>query len=290
MKASEALAIYGRRVGPVNREQNIAIVRRWLMWGGQPTDAHLAAYAKHLLDEGLRSGTVDLHLRTVRAFYRHLGIHAPRNTFQHDQASERRPAAGGDLVRALIGAAKAGEFSAHQVAYLALGSVYGMRVGEVSAVRQEDVDLDGGRIFVRTEKGGVRRWQRIPDEIAPYLAIDWDPQDPDVVNASFGAMLASIGVKREKGDRLGMHILRRGVVLGLRRAGVADEDIAVFMRWARGGKGVQNATGGVGEVLRYSDPSAIVGVGGEEDMRQLTAEQDPDAAAWARHPFLAMWA
>jgi hypothetical protein len=53
-------------------------VERYLRWGGTQADGQLAKYLRHLeQEEGLAPGTVDLHRRTIAAFYRSLGIRPP---------------------------------------------------------------------------------------------------------------------------------------------------------------------------------------------------------------------
>lgn len=295
MKASltgaQALEIYARSVGPVNRESNVAAVRAWLLWGGQPSDAHLAAYVKELQRRGLASGTIDRIQRTIRSFYVHIGVKPPRKQWRHDSSTERRPAASDRLVRSMIALARSGELDARQVADLVLMTTYGLRVGEVAAVQAEDVDLERGRFYVRAEKGSVSRWMRLPVEIAPYVAaVDWWPRDVDKVAQSFASVLAAMGVKRHKGDGYGVHMVRRALVKALRDRGVPDEEIAIFMRWSLKGKGVANAgVGGIGEVERYSDFSAVVDVDGESEARPVTREGEEDALVWERHPWRGEW-
>ncbi len=286
MKASEALERYGRRVGPVDREQNLRIVRRWLERGGQPTDAHLKRYVEEMEREGYASSTIDRHQRQIRAFYNALRIDPPHPQWKHDKNKERRPVASTRLVEAMIEAAKAGNLTAYETAYLAISTTYGARRGEIASLAGDRLDLEARRIYLLTEKGGVRRWQHIPDAIAPYLDIEWEERDPDSVSAAYASILSFFGVKRSPKDRYGWHMIRRALLRDLKRSGVSDDDAKRFIRWSL----QEEREEGGGELKTYLNPSHELDLDGEHSAREEHTPEMEDAGAFARHPYVRLWA
>jgi len=277
---AEALARYSAEVGT----KYAAIVRRYLEWGGVCSDASLSRYVRYLRDQGLGDGTIDLYIRTVRAFYRRNGLHPPAvKGWRYSPSQAVRPALDRDVVERLVSAARDGVLSPRQETLLALATTYGMRAEEMARVKSEDVDRDGGRIFVHTAKGGRPRWCWLPPEIAERLQHDWPGCSASDVVATFGRMwrAADLG---DRPRRVAWHSVRRSLVRDLLVAGVPGEDVGRFMRWA------SSDADELRMVALYGHPTHTVGAGG----MQRVQEGDPgsreyDAVVWDRHPYLPLW-
>lgn len=282
MTAAEALARYRAHAG----DKPAAIVERYLRWGGQPSEGKLLAYLRRLESEHhLAPGTVDLHRRTIQAFYRFHQVLAPRlRGWRYDPKDAQRPALATDLVAQLITAARAGELSSRQTSLLALATTYGMRAGELAAVQAQDVDLPGERIYIRTLKGGASRWCWLPPVVAGYLQDVWPRCSPNSVEKTFDNMWAEVSDK-EKPRRTNWHAVRRALVRDLLAAGAPAGDVSRFLRWARGGAAAEERM-----VHLYGNPSEEVAATGVTAARtEDTGRRDYDAAAWDRHPYLKLW-
>lgn len=283
MTAAEALVRYRQEAGP----KPAAIVERYLRWGGQPSEGKLLQYLRHLeTDDDLAPGTVDLHRRTIQAFYRRFGVRVPRlRGWKYDPKDASRPALATDLVAQLITVARAGELTTRQTSLLALATTYGMRAGELAAVQAQDVDVPGQRLYIRTLKGGASRWCWLPPVIAGYLQESWPRCSPNSVEKTFLNMWASIS-DAEKPSRTNWHACRRALVRDLVAAGAPEAAVARFLRWSGGG-----AKGAERMVQLYGSPSEEVGAGGVTAARTEDAgRREYDAGAWDHHPYLRLWA
>jgi len=123
------------------------------------TPAHLQTVYATLIRAGL-------HPRTVRSVHRALSAalgdavrwgHLPRNVAQAVAppavpATEITPPAAGEVARLLAAAERADD---RLRALWALAALTGMRLGELTGLRWDDVDLDGGRVRVRRSLAGV---------------------------------------------------------------------------------------------------------------------------------------
>lgn len=285
MTDDDGLARYARRVGPVNKQRNLAIIERYLAWGGDDTDAALGRYLRDRAANGLQLSTLDKERRAIRAFYRHLGQDppaAPALRFDAAQDSHRVAVSPG-VILTLIEAACAGQLTHRQTAVLALATTYGMRVQELAQVRPEDVHLeDPARLYVRTAKGGRARWQWIPPEIRPYLRVAWPRTSPRTLDRELADLMARAGLEKPRG--LGYHAIRRALSRDLDRAGVTDGDRIRFFRWKGGGDPTIQLS------RRYAEPTdewgglaTVTPVAPTEDVAAL------DGEVWARHPYLAWW-
>ena len=104
MTAAQALAEYRAHAG----DKYAAMVERWLRRGGQPQEAKLLEHLRYLESEGMKASVVDLHRRTIQAFYRFHRISPPRlRNWRYDPKDADRPALATDLVAQLIAAARA---------------------------------------------------------------------------------------------------------------------------------------------------------------------------------------
>lgn len=277
----EALARYRRAVKPARADQYVALVQRWLAWGGQPTDASLSAYLHALQRQGYKPSTCDLAARTIRAFYRHLGIPAPRVVgFAWDPLQDTdRPAVALDAMRALMQAVHNPDsaLDRYQRAILAVSLVYGPRANELAALQPQDVEAT--RIYIRTSKHGQARWLWVPSTIREVLDIDWPTVTTTYVERQFGTIWAAV-FETEKPARVAWHAIRRGLAHALSEAGVSDGAIEHFMRWkAPGGKQSM--------VALYKNPNRLVGAQGNASIRKTEADEyNDDAAVWEQHPLI----
>lgn len=276
LMAAEA---YGRHAGA----KYGAIARRYVESGGERSDRSLARYVRAMEDRGYRRGTIDLHLRIIAAFYRRQGLEPPRvRGWSYDLHEAHRPAVSASWVEQIIPHARTHpEVTLRERTVLALATTYGLRAGEVAAVRKEDVPGDG-RIFLRTEKGGERRWCHLPAEIARNLQTDWPPCNPSEVYAAWDRLWESAGIRRPKGA--GLHTVRRALMRDMTEAGVSQAACERFLRWADGGRGAGRMA------ALYRQPSAEIGSDGA--VRQVEVDsgaREFDAEVWARHPYLRWW-
>lgn len=280
LTTDQALAQYRQKTGPVNADKNVAIVRRWLTWGGQPHDASLTAYIRLLQGRGLKPGTIHHHAQTIRAFYRHMGITAPRIVgFRFDPLQDTdRPALALEAMQTLMAAALDPDslLDAYQRAILVVSLAYGPRANELAAIQPHDIEA--ARIYIRTSKGGVPRWIWTPPVIRPLLDIDWPDASTRYVERQFGVIWAVV-LETDKPDRVAWHAARRGLALALSEAGVPDSATEHFMRWKVGGKKSM--------VDLYKNPNQLVGAHGKAPVAETEAGgYVEDRAVWERHPVL----
>lgn len=278
----QALERYGRYCGPVNKRKVLSALRQYLEWGGRADDENLAAYLKHLQEQGYRPATVDLRRRQIRAFWRTLGVTPPRAVLDfHPEQDSERPALDKDLVLHLIQSRD--DYSAYLRALLVLGTLYGPRAIELSRVQAQDVDLNASRWYCRTAKKGHPRWLWIPPAVRDELDIRWPKVSVGHVEKRFEELWILAGFD-DRPDHVGWHALRRALTSELAANGVPDGSIAQFMRWASGGPG------GHAMVALYKSRSHTVGMGGTEATpRGLAGSYADDPEVWDRHPFLPSW-
>jgi len=277
----EAIRQYGEAAGP----KRAAIVRRFVEAQGWHENAGraLAEYLRDLEAQGMKPGTVDQVYRTVRAFYRRLGLEPPRVPgHRYDPQDSSRPALDGEAISRLIGAARSGLVLPQHVGYLALSTVYGLRATEMASVLDQDVDRDGERIYIRTAKGGTARWTWLPPEVARVLPEHWPMAEESHVEASFGRIW-DVAMDAEKPRGVAWHAVRRALVRDLRGAGVDASDVERFLRWSSGGSKRM--------VSLYERPNELVGVSGEKE-KVVVAEgtREADSDVWAKHPYISLWA
>lgn len=168
---------------------------------------------------------------------------------------------------ALIKAAKASGNKIWQ-AIMALATVYGLRAGEIQAIRREDVHPKKRTIIIRTLKGGLLTEHTVPPEIQGYtFGYDYPFFSDNQMYNIFRDIASAAGI--DQIPRKCYHALRHGVITclddmrnprGLRI--FDDKDITRFFRWKEGGIKAS-----------YSHPSILA----------------LDTRIFARHPFLKYW-
>lgn len=276
-----ALDRYGMIVGQAKRSQHLAIVRRYLLWGGTNTDAKLAEYAQYLSSAGYKGSTIDLHLRIIRAFWRALGLTVPRIPDGITVESERI-ALGTEQVHWLISQARQ-HCRPRDQALLVLSTVYGLRAAELASLRRQDIRLADSRIFIRTAKGGIQRWQYLPESLHSYVDVIWPRTTANRLAKSWHDIIDQIQCPMPSG--VGWHSVRRALARDLDQAGVAEPDITTFMRWSVG-----KQSGKQSMVKLYANPTAeITSRGIVQHVAQDMGAQEADWAVWKHHPYLGDW-
>ena len=270
-------------LGRWEREQDrdaVGIIRRWLETDGDPSNRSIADYLRRLQDRGLKDGSVDQSYRTVRRFVAWAGLPKPRvASWRYDPEEADRPWFVPQVVAKLATTARHSPVVT-DAARLCLASLYGMRVGEIAAVRPEDVRLEEGRVFIRSEKGSRRRWCWIPPEARPWLDVHWQVTTPRAVAATLDALWENTFTEpRPKGAA--WHAVRRGVACALGEAGCREEDMERFLRW----KSKSMAR-------RYMHPNVRVTADGRMERVAEADEglESADAAVWRAHSMRGIWA
>lgn len=277
----KALEQYAEAAGP----KRAATVRRFVESKGWHADGSraLTEYLRDLEAQGMKPGTVDQVYRTVRAFYRRLGLQPPRVPgHRYDAMDSSRPALSRDAIEVMVQAAKDGRLHPQHAGYLVLSTVYGMRATEIASVRDDDVDREQERIYIRTAKGGRARWTWLPTQAAAYLPDHWPVASEAHVEASFGRIW-DVALEADRPRGVAWHSVRRALVRDLREQGVDATDVERFLRWASGGSRRM--------VQLYERPNEIVSATGErEGVTIPEGTREADAAVWDRHPYLHLFA
>lgn len=164
-----------------------------------------------------------------------------RRVMPRPQAGEMaRPALEFEEIRKMVALARGDSLSPAEVAYLALGSVYFLRQGELRAVRREHIDFDKGLIWIDTEKGGQKRNQVLPEALYPYLKA-WDfglDYSPFMMWKMFRGICEKAGVALKPHES--WHAFRRYGLTAVRDALASDPAVKrdaqmiahIFLRWS----------------------------------------------------------
>ena len=159
---------------------------------------------------------------------------------------------------------------------VAMSTIYGMRAKEIKDIREEDINIDDQRLFVRTAKSGrdTWRWMYIPDEILDVLEDYKGTYAPrcDGLNVYpyFHKACRIAGIKGLP-RRSGWHMIRRRLIVDLTKTGLPDNIIVRFMRWKR-----KDALSSILYRYRQSEP--------DEEMIESI-----DKKVMEVHPFLRAW-
>ena len=272
----EALAQYRATAGP----KFAAIIEGYWRRHGAPDDSNLRAEIKRMQAAGYAKSTIDLHVRTVRAFcrrYERYGLAVPQKPkLDFDRRRDRDVAdLAPETIRTMIDAAKRG--LPQESAAMALASTYGLRAGELTRIVPDDLDRRGDRFFVRSEKKSLQRWCWLPPEVATWVPDPWQP-----ITDSY-AIFARLWPHGEKPKRLGWHSLRRSLVRDLKAAGVPQESRTRFLRWA-------GTTGAEAMDDLYANATSTVGAEGKRPARlEDEGRREYDEEVWMRHPWLRLW-
>lgn len=258
----------------------VGIVRRWLETDGDPSDKALKLYVERLEDRGLKDGTINQNLNTIRRYIGFCGLPTPKCSWWHyDPQNADRPYFEPATVTLLVKAARRGP-SVKEAAQLCVATIYGLRVSEIAKIRQQDVDLPHQRIFVRASKGSRDRWTWIPPEICPWLDVAWMPTKPRKVAGTLDA-LWGMAMEARRPPGAAWHAVRRSVALALGDVGVSEADVERFLRWK-----------GRGNMARmYMHPNVRVLADGSVERVQAQDEglEAADRSVWQVHPYVPLW-
>ena len=117
---------------------------------------------------------------------------------------------------------------------LFLSTTYGLRRTELVSIRDEDINLDDLKILIRTAKGGVKRWQRLP-EVAATALDGWETRKIQAqrMGKIFHAIVyLTLGMPLHGNH--GWHDIRRELAIRLSppNTDLTDYELVQFMRWS----------------------------------------------------------
>jgi len=284
MTKAEALARYAETMrGKAKAAEYTAIVRRWLVRDGRTSRQALTAYLTAMERGGMHPSSVDKHLRTLRRCFKVLGLAWPGCDWRWDRKTRpsSRYTAGPEFVGRLVRASWSPTVGRLARAWLLLSTLYGCRAAELAAWSQRD--LGGSTVYVHRVKHGESRWYWLPPQVRPILVgVALRPAGRKEPYAAWRRLVEAAGVHAPGGKA--WHLIRYGLVNGLRAAGVPDADVGRFLSWA----GEDDAAD---MVRHYGSPTGWVD--GDGVVRTVPpAPPDPragDAAVWRKHPFLGLW-
>lgn len=232
--------------------------------------ADLTLYLAHLRKRELAQSTIYKNLKTIRLLSQIQGWDFPKLSLRRISPDDiMRTILPKDQVASVILMGKS-LFKEHELCYLALSTVYGLRRSEMTKVEPEDFTqgtpyFPHGTIMIHTTHGGRVTTHLVPPEIAPYLQY-FRHYEPDSLTHMFHRLAQKVGLTTTKG--FGWHSIRRSLATELILLDASALNVLRFMRW--------------------SDASAR----GEFGMLAIYAKRDQtriDEAIFKVHPFLPYW-
>jgi integrase len=153
---------------------------------------------------------------------------------------------------------------------LLIAQIYGVRLEELSRIRQKDInlnDFDKPTVTIKAAKRGQNDGkpitQPIPRALIPYFAINYQPANRHKILRDLHRICKKAGV--EEGHRSGFHSIRRQTITALFNIpGIKDMNLRRFMRWS---------TSSSGMLERYVK----------------TPTEVTDADILSQHPFMDWW-
>ena len=115
---------------------------------------------------------------------------------------------------------------------LLMATIYGCRLGEIAALRPEDIQITGDKasVYIRTEKNGQMKSQPIPKELIPLFAVPFAPTKPRMLLDKLQRLSKKIGVLLP--ERSGYHSFRRRVATDIFEVEKSELNVHNFMRWS----------------------------------------------------------
>lgn len=245
---------------------------RWasLYLGAHPDPAtwdkqSVESFLDQLKTNGLAAGTQEFAGCAVRRLFEVAGLDKPRlrkRMTTADVYAQKRVSLSREECETAIRASLRSPWP-EQATMTALVSVYGMRSGEVAAMRPEYVDLKAGVLAIPTAKGGEPRLHGIPACLRPVLHPEHFPghRSETEMWSWWRDLEKRAGIPRR--EHQGWHSLRRGLNRLLAEAGVLDIDRRTWMGWS------------VRQMV---------------DLYAMLPDRRLDEVIFARHPLLPVWA
>lgn len=193
------------------------------------TRADLVLYLGHLRKRYLLESTIRKNLKAIKVISRIQGWDFPKLPLKRIREDDiRRPKFGKEQMVSLITMGKS-LFDELELAYLALGSTYGLRRAELAQLDPgKDISQDG--IKIRTVHEGPSTTQLVPPEIRPYIGSLKRRYSPDYLTHIFHRMMLKAGFHVQRG--FGWHSIRRALATEFILSEASSLNVIRFMRWS----------------------------------------------------------
>ena len=261
-------------------------IRRFLDFVGyhELNRENINKYIEHLRTSGgwegagLSAGTIKNKWGAIHRFFVVNNLEWPfkrQDTPDVPEGGRNAPAIHPLVIKMYIDAAKAGKMSPRAVALLALSTTYGLRPDELQKVKLSDIDFNSKAILIHTSKKGRERWQKIPDEIVPYLkGYDYEKRSYHWVRKAWFEVEAAAG--REHIPDSSFKSIRRTLITEITKR-CKEGVVHRFMRWAD-----------VNIQQRYV-AAHYVGLEAGEEHNVGGEDMDTDTEVFKIHPFVKLW-
>lgn len=224
---------------------------------------------KSLVDcraRGLKQNSINTVLRAVKLLAEIQGWDFPKMSMPVVRDSDvYRPLFSGEEVYEMIRRGKE-VLLPSELAFLALGTVYGLRREEMTDLDISEKGKINGTVRIETVKGGVVTTHIIPGEVKPYLE-GYKRNSVTYMSMVFQRMMCKLGVK-VNGGGYGWHCFRRALITELVEKEVSMFNLLRFMRWSEGS---------------LKSEFGMVAIYAKRDQGKV------DEAIFKVHPFLPVW-
>jgi len=135
-------------------------------------------------------------------------------------------------IRDIIRAAKNGTLQEQWL--IAVATTYVPRAREIQRIKEEDILRDKNVIVIHTVKHNLKRQHLIPDQISEILLnYDYPELSVDFWRDVLYSIIARAGIQRKL--KQSFHSIRHTLLDELAYGGMADEEVASFVGWLKGG-------------------------------------------------------
>lgn len=229
----------------------------------EPTAENVKLFIQNLKDRNRAVTSVNRHLAAIKTFFKanKLVWDDELKASPVDLYDTNTPTISPENAKKIIVATKE-RGCLSDMAYLAIATIYGVRVSELAILNENSIDIDKNTILLEANKGGVSRKHLIPEEIYFIKDYEFEEQSTTTLNTLFHKICLLSNYARQDGEA--WHSPRRGIITGLVENRATREAINAFMRWAPRDM-----------VERYYQQG-------------LTAEVS-DRKIFEKHPFLPFW-
>lgn len=284
MTIDEALSLYMQRVHGPKAYQTEKMIRDYLLQGGTNDSQQFTAYVRGLT-EHYADSTVDLNVRTIRAFYRFHGKRPPDAIgWSYNIENANRPAFTTEYIQDLIWAMRRPIAPPRFRQMVMLSTLYGLRVVEMSRVSASSFRDQFRSLHILTAKKGHPRWIYVPESVRPYFRIGpWPRTTTGTLHLYFKKVADFAGLPAPA--RYSWHSIRRSLARDLAAERIPDIDVIRFIRWRS-----EELTPGKRMMNLYAHPTEQTDSSG----KRITIMADPgtreaDEVVWDHHPYLPWW-